>query len=262
VYAVAFSPDGRTIASINEKKIVVLWDLTDRAHPRRVGPPLINYDSLVDSVYAEYPVYSVVFSPDGRALAATGDKTVILWDLTDRAHPIRLGPPLTGHTAIVGAVAFSADGNTLGAASEDSTVILWDLTDRARPRRLGPPLTGHTAMVGTVAFSPDGNTLASGSSDRTVMLWDLTDRTQPRRLGSPLTDHSASVNAVAFSPDGHTVASASKDKTIILWDLIPLEQLRRDVIKEACTRAGGSLVKATWSFYAPGVNYQDACAEW
>ncbi|MGB6161706.1 MAG: WD40 repeat domain-containing protein [Pseudonocardiaceae bacterium] len=252
VDAVAFSPDGHTLATASDDQTVILWDLTDRAQPHPLGAPLTGHTGWVDSV---------AFSPDGHTLAtASHDQTVILWDLTDRAQPHPLGAPLTGHTSWVSSVAFSPDGHTLATASLDQTVILWDLTDRAQPHPLGAPLTGHTGSVDSVAFSPDGHTLATASQDKTVILWDLTDRAQPRPLGAPLTGHTSGVLSVAFSPDGHTLATASLDQTVILWDLPPIEELRQNAVREACTRAGGSLDEATWTLYAPGVSYQDTCA--
>jgi hypothetical protein len=204
-------------------------------------------------------VHSMAFSLDGHTLTTDGsDDTVILWDLSDHTHPRELGQTPTRHTTVVQRVAFSPDGHTLVTNGSDDTAILWDLSDRTHPRRLGQPLTSGTSSVQAVAFSPDGHTFAT-SADETVILWDLSDRTQPRQLGQPLTGNTDLVYSVAFSPDGHTLATASVFGTVILWDLAPLNELRRDMVREACTRAGGSLNESTWNFYAPGVSYQDPC---
>ncbi|MGH3821138.1 MAG: WD40 repeat domain-containing protein, partial [Pseudonocardiaceae bacterium] len=165
-------------------------------------------------------VTGVAFAPDGRTLATTSrDRTVRLWDLSDRDRPHPLGPPLTGHTDTVQGVAFAPDGRTLATTSTDRTVRLWDLSDHDRPHPLGPPLTGHTDTVQGVAFAPDGRTLATTSTDRTVRLWDLTDRDRPHPLGPPLTGHTDTVYGVAFAPDGRTLATTSFDRTLRLWDL-------------------------------------------
>ncbi len=211
VSSVAFSADGRTLASASADKTVILWDFTNPSRPTRRGPPLTGHTDTVDSV---------AFSPDGRILAtASFDNTVILWDLTDPARPTQRGPPLTGHTDDVNSVAFSPDGRTLATASDDTKVILWDLTDPARPTQRGLPLPGHSDDVNSVAFSPDGRTLATASDDKAVILWDVTDPNRPARRGSPLAGHIRSVLSVVFSLDGHTLATAGTDKTTILWDV-------------------------------------------
>ena len=109
VSAVAFAPDGRTLATASADRTVLLWDVTDPARPRRLGDPLTGHTDAVSAV---------AFAPDGRTLAtASADQTVLLWDVTDPARPRRLGDPLTGHTDAVTAVAFAPDGRTLATAS-------------------------------------------------------------------------------------------------------------------------------------------------
>ncbi|MGJ6966246.1 nSTAND1 domain-containing NTPase [Streptosporangium sp. G11] len=208
VISVAFSPDGKTLASAGQDRTVRLWSLTDPTKPATLGKPLTGHTGSV---------LSVAFSPDGETLASAGqDRTVRLWNLTDPTKPTALGQPLTGHTNAVWSATFSPDGKTLASAGDDQTIRLWNLTDPtepATPRRQS--LTGHTNGVISVAFSPDGRTLASAGDDQTIRLWNLTDPAKPAALGKPLTGHTGPVWSVAFSPDGKTLA----DQTVRLWNL-------------------------------------------
>ncbi|MEV2252133.1 AAA family ATPase [Streptomyces sp. NPDC050147] len=164
-------------------------------------------------------VYLTSFSPNGRFLAtASYDRTVRLWDVSDRSRPKPLGKPLTGHKSWVSSAVFSPDGNTLATASDDGTVRLWNVRDPGDPRPLGSPLTGHEGAIYLVAFSPDGRTLASASDDHTVRLWNVGDPSRPRKIGA-LTGHTAAVRSVAFSPHGRTLAAGGDNGTIRLWNL-------------------------------------------
>jgi WD40 repeat protein len=233
VLSVAFSPDGRTLASAcggghdaQGKPLgteVQLWDTG-------TGPTRAILSGHTDWVR------SVAFSPDGLTLASgAADKTVRLWDT--RTGQTRA--TLTGHTSWVSSVAFSPDGKVLASGSGvwdqkqlrdvSGEVRLWD----TRTGQVRATLRGHTAWVRSLAFSPDGQTLASGGSGGSdaqgkplpgeVQLWDV--RTGQAR--ATLRGHPSEVSSLAFSPDGQTLASSSgsdglqtepSPEEVRLWD--------------------------------------------
>ena len=115
----AFSRNGRTLASGSYDGTIRLWNVADPARARRLGRPVHTGANVV---------YSVAFSRDGHTLASGGDNGAIrLWDVTDPAHPRRLGRSLTGGTGVVYSVAFGRDGHTLASGTYDGAVQLWNL---------------------------------------------------------------------------------------------------------------------------------------
>ncbi|WP_052711002.1 WD40 repeat domain-containing serine/threonine-protein kinase [Pseudofrankia sp. DC12] len=207
VQTVAFSPDGRTLASGSDDGTVHLWDVSRLSAPRDLGR-LTGHTDKVDAV---------AFSPDGRTLASSGeDHTVRLWDVShpSQAHFLTA---LTGDTGPVWALAFSPDRRTLATGSGDHTVRLWDVSNPAAPTLLGGPMT-EPNQVWSVAFSRDGRILATGNHDGIMRFYDLSNPRNPVVVSSTVA-HTKPVLCVVFAPNGHILASASPDHLVRLWDV-------------------------------------------
>ena len=207
VMSLAFSPDGRLLASGHRHQTIKLWDVASVTEVRSLGELGLT----------------VAFSPDGRMLASGGgmDNKIHLWDVATGAEMSVLvgrSSPLFSHPAQAFSVAFSPDGRVLASGNGDDTIQLWDVASGTELRTLA----GHTDSVMSVAFSPDGRMLASGSFDHLIKLWDVAGGRELRTLAG----HTDSVQRVAFSPDGRMLASGSDDHTIKIWDVANATELR------------------------------------
>lgn len=206
VYATAFSPNGRTLATGGTDGVIRLWNVADPARATALGEPLTGPRGVIRGLE---------FSPDGTILAAgSADRTVRLWQVAGTPTP--LGEPIVGAEGEVQSVSFRPDGRVLAAADYAGAVHLWELSDPRRPRAMSTlPVP---SPVNVVAFAPDGSTLAVGSNDRMVRFWTVAGSAPPAQIGAPLNAAISMVYAVAFSSDSNLVAVGNSASTVQLWD--------------------------------------------
>ncbi len=204
--SLAFSPDGKTLASGDNRGGLRLWD---RA-------------TCMEKAYFNHhqaEIQSLVYSPDGSLLASADAQGLIqIWDVANRKSLVTL----PGHSGAVHALAFSPDGKQLASGGYDRIIRLWDVDSRQMTRQL----TEHSGSIFALAYSPDGKQLASAGSDRVV----ITRSPHDAVLGHRLVGHGADVTSLSYFANGQQLASGSLDRTIRLWDT--QTGIERRVIKD------------------------------
>ncbi|HAX87083.1 MAG TPA: hypothetical protein DCY91_12690 [Cyanobacteria bacterium UBA11370] len=195
VLCVAFSPDGKLLATGDVEGLIRLWQVAD-------GKQLLTLKGHSGWVW------SVAWSPDGKILAScSDDQTIHLWDVQEG----QCLKAFHGHANGIWSVAFSPDGQTLASGGLDPIVRLWNVGNGQCIKAL----QGQTSGIWSVAWSPDGKTLASSGIDPAIRLWDVNQGQCIKAFHG----HTDQVQAVAWSPDGRTLATSSDDQTVRLWDV-------------------------------------------
>ncbi|MGW4843159.1 nSTAND1 domain-containing NTPase [Nocardia brasiliensis] len=285
----ALSDDGKTLATGGPDRTVSLWDITDRARPRRLGLPLTGLGGTVRAI---------VFAPGGR-LAAASDRNSLVWDISKREAPRRIGrglqdrqvqaladadgrllaigwehanvafwdltnpdtPTLVGSVpnGVIGRFGYSAAAGVLATIGADNTAQLWDVAEPAHPRRLGDPLRPTLGSNYEVTFDPSGRVLAGLGLDGRIILWDITDPARPVIIGNPIDANADSVSDAHFGKDGSELVALYSDGPAVIWDLRDFNEFRRKPVEFACAVVGSGLDPAGWQQYIPTIGYRRTC---
>jgi WD40 repeat protein len=255
IAAIAFSPDGKTMASRGSADNAIrLYDAVKGSDLKQITVQVENAapnpgGGLVRAAFLGGNA-SLVFSPDGRTVASTvgganaaqwqiigapgagGPGNVIhLWDVTTGKVARKIGLP---QQRSVTSMAFSPDGRVLATENADGTISLWEVASGKERMHLGKagaaqPAAGRPALMiagggfgqfggaaaTTLAFAPDGRTLVARSGDQSIRVWDVVAGKEIRQFKG----HQGGIATVAYAPNGKTVATGSDDTTILIWDV-------------------------------------------
>jgi hypothetical protein len=200
----AFSPDGRLIATAGEDGQVRFWDVASR---KERGKPLWLYFPPTHQ-----RVWHVAFSPDGKTLVTGGaDARGVLWDVASRTRRHNLQHCRNTGNANVWDAAFSPDGQLVATAGSGAVARLWQVST-GKP--VGAPLPHRDGDVWSVAFSPDGRTLYTAGSDGEVRRWNVATG---KASGPPL-PHPHLVRVVKCNGAGKVLLSGTNEGELRLWD--------------------------------------------
>jgi RNA polymerase sigma factor (sigma-70 family) len=215
VTSLAFSPDGKILATGGHDGTLALWETATRKRLHKTQIVEEAYPYRKGNGIDSGGILALAFAPDGKTIAsANHDSTVRLFDAAT-GKELRI---LRGHANRACGVAYSPDGKTLASSSDDHTVRLWD----AVTGELRNPRPGHDGRIDSLVISPDGKRAVSAGGDRTVRIWDLTTGQELQILR----DFKNDISALALAPDGAILAVGMVQGTLQLRGAASGAQLR------------------------------------
>jgi WD40 repeat protein len=190
IIALAWSPDGKTIAAATISKTIALWDT--------------HSGNLITTLAQSDLALAVAWSPDSSLLASTRNDKILIWDVNAK----QISSTLNAAGAIVNGLNWS--GGVLASTANNDQVSLWNVGTA----QIVGTLVGHTGFVTDLVFSTDGAQMLTVSQDNTVKQWDVASA----QVKNTLRSHTGTVRALAWSPDGKTIAAASQGNVVQVWN--------------------------------------------
>jgi WD40 repeat protein len=222
VTALAYSPDGTTLAAGYSSGAVRLWDLA-------------SHRTISAATWSAAPL-ALVFTGGGKLLQVADADATGTWNL---ANQVRITARPFASPARGNAVAFGPGGKTVATGGADGNIRLWDA---ATGQEIGSPMSSDAKPVTAVAFSPDGTLVAAASTDGNVQLWSTASQ---QAAGPAVVPNGAEVDALTFSPDGKLLATGGRDGNARLWDVTTGSQIGAtmatgDPVTALAFRSGGT----------------------
>jgi WD40 repeat protein len=217
VYTVAYSPDGKSLASASKDGTVNIWDASTLDVLKTIV--LIQPQDL--AAYNGYGAFAAAYSPDGKSLATVAaDGKLTIWDTSTWEPRYQV----TAHSGQARAVAYSPNGKYVATGGDDSFARVWNVETGEKIYELGGT-SGNQSGIEALVFSQDSAILLTGGdNDNSIYAWDMTSGDFAYKLNAS-GETNTIVNGLAVSPDGKRLASSSTDRLIRMWNLTTKELL-------------------------------------